>query len=40
MELKIAALVKERDEIKQKLFKTEEQCKDLSSKHGMMKPVP
>ncbi len=37
MELKIAALVKERDEIKLKLFKTEEQCKDLSSKHGMMK---
>ncbi|XP_016367232.1 filamin-A-interacting protein 1-like [Sinocyclocheilus rhinocerous] len=37
MELKIAALVKERDEIKRKLFKTEEQCKDLSSKHGIMK---
>ncbi len=37
MELKIAALVKERDEMKRKLFKTEEQCKDLSSKHGIMK---
>ncbi|KAL1258374.1 hypothetical protein QQF64_011618 [Cirrhinus molitorella] len=37
MELKIAALVKERDEIKGKLTKTEERCKDLSSKHGVMK---
>lgn len=37
MELKIAALLKERDEIKRNLFKTEEQCKDLSSKHGIMK---
>ncbi|XP_058604579.1 filamin-A-interacting protein 1 [Onychostoma macrolepis] len=36
MELKIAALVKEKDEIKRKLTKAE-QCKDLSSKHGIMK---
>ncbi|XP_042598841.1 filamin-A-interacting protein 1-like isoform X2 [Cyprinus carpio] len=37
MELKVAALVKERDEIKLKLTKAEEQCEDLSSKHGIMK---
>uniref|UniRef100_A0A8C1EU66 Filamin A interacting protein 1a n=1 Tax=Cyprinus carpio carpio TaxID=630221 RepID=A0A8C1EU66_CYPCA len=37
MELKVAALVKERDEIKLKLTKAEEQCKVLSSKHGIMK---
>ncbi|ROL42800.1 Filamin-A-interacting protein 1 [Anabarilius grahami] len=37
MELKIAALVKERDDIKGKLTKAEEKCKDLSSKHGIMK---
>ncbi|RXN14768.1 filamin-A-interacting 1-like protein [Labeo rohita] len=36
MELKIAALVKERDEIKGKLTKAE-QCKDLNSKHGIIK---
>ncbi|XP_039506923.1 filamin-A-interacting protein 1 isoform X1 [Pimephales promelas] len=34
MELKIAALVKERDEITGKLSKAEEKCKDL---HGIMK---
>lgn len=37
MELKIAALVNERDEIKGKLTKAEEKCKDLSSKHSIMK---
>ncbi|XDV42630.1 hypothetical protein PO909_011258 [Leuciscus waleckii] len=37
MELKIAALVKERDEITGKLSKAEEKFKDLSSKHGIMK---
>uniref|UniRef100_A0A8C2IBQ3 Filamin A interacting protein 1a n=1 Tax=Cyprinus carpio TaxID=7962 RepID=A0A8C2IBQ3_CYPCA len=37
MELKVAALVKERDEIKLKLTKAEEQCEDLSSKSGIMK---
>ncbi|KAL0170689.1 hypothetical protein M9458_035285, partial [Cirrhinus mrigala] len=37
MELKIATLVKERDEIKGNLTKAEEQCKDLNSKHGIMK---
>ncbi|XP_067310825.1 filamin-A-interacting protein 1 [Pseudorasbora parva] len=37
MELKIAALAKERDEIKGKLAKAEEKCHDLSSKHGVIK---
>ncbi|KTG35358.1 hypothetical protein cypCar_00018421 [Cyprinus carpio] len=37
MELKVAALVKERDEIKLKLTKAEEQCEDLHSKNGIMK---
>uniref|UniRef100_A0A673FPS7 Filamin A interacting protein 1a n=1 Tax=Sinocyclocheilus rhinocerous TaxID=307959 RepID=A0A673FPS7_9TELE len=37
MELKVAALLKERDEIKRKLTKAEEQCKDLSSKNSVMK---
>ncbi|XP_016340820.1 filamin-A-interacting protein 1-like [Sinocyclocheilus anshuiensis] len=37
MELKVAALIKERDEIKRKLTKAEEQCKDLSAKYGVMK---
>lgn len=36
MELTVAAHVKERDEIKRKLTKAEEQCKDLNSKNGIM----